>query len=197
MLNEKITKIAHRKNAKIWIAAIIFFALVWLYPVHMKNIVLWMDTSEDTQAHVVAQLSWNAGDGFLEENISENAIVAQEVFVRIPWNAKKNADQYRLALLNEDKDISIYSIKLNGDEIPADSFLDYVESTENLELEQQGDRIVAHVNGSDPVMTFNADFTKLVRKKWHMANKTRLWLSLAGVIATMWGIIYVKMEDKE
>ncbi len=193
MLKSKITG----KAAKVWIAALIFFAVVWLYPVHMKNIVLWMDTSEETEAMVVSRLFWDAGEGFSEERLSENAIVAQEIFARVPRKAMKEAKQYRLTLQNEGKDITIYKIKLNGDEIPAEKFLSYVESTENLELEQQGEYLVAHVQGTDPAMIFDTDFTKLVKRKWHMANVTRLWLSLAGAIATIWGLIYVKMEDKE
>ena len=80
MLKSKITG----KTAKVWIAALIFFAVVWLYPVHMKNIVLCMDTSEETEAMVVSRLFWDAGGGFSEERLSENAIVAQEIFVRVP-----------------------------------------------------------------------------------------------------------------
>lgn len=193
MLKSKITG----KTAKVWIAALIFFAVVWLYPVHMKNIVLWMDTSEETEAMVVSRLFWDAGEGYSEERLSENAIVAQEIFVRVPRRAMKESKQYRLTLQNEEKDITIYKIRLNGDEISAEKFLSYVESTENLELEQQGEYLVAHVQGTDPTMTFDTNFTNLVKRKWHMANVTRLWLSLAGAIATIWGLIYVKMEDKE
>ena len=193
MLKNKITG----KTAKVCIAALIFFAVVWLYPVHMKNIVLWMDTSEETEAMVVSRLFWDAGEGYSEERLSENAIVAQEIFVRVPRRAMKEAKQYRLTLQNEEKDITIYKIRLNGDEISAEKFLSYVESTENLELEQQGEYLVAHVQGTDPTMTFDTNFTNLVKRKWHMANVTRLWLSIAGAIATIWGLIYVKMEDEE
>lgn len=193
MLKNKITG----KTAKVCIAALIFFAVVWLYPVHMKNIVLWMDTSEETEAMVVSRLFWDAGEGYSEERLSENAIVAQEIFVRVPRRAMKEAKQYRLTLQNEEKDITIYKIRLNGDEISAEKFLSYVESTENLELEQQGEYLVAHVQGTDPTMTFDTNFTNLVKRKWHMANVTRLWLSIAGAIATIWGLIYVKTEDKE
>ena len=193
MLKNKITG----KTAKVCIAALIFFVVVWLYPVHMKNIVLWMDTSEETEAVVVSRLFWDAGEGYSEERLSENAIVAQEIFVRVPRRAMKEAKQYRLTLQNEEKDITIYKIRLNGDEISAEKFLSYVESTENLELEQQGEYLVAHVQGTDPTMTFDTNFTNLVKRKWHMANVTRLWLSIAGAIATIWGLIYVKMEDEE
>lgn len=185
-----------KKSVKLTIAFLIFLAIVWIYPVHMKNIVLWMNTTEDTEAYVVTRLMWDDGTGYATERISENAIVSQEVFVRIPRAAKKNAVQYRLIFQNEDKDITISEITLNAASILPEQFLKCVDSTENMELNLENGVIKLRVSGENPVITFNDEFTRLVKRSWHMANNTRLWLTLFGTIGFVWGLIYVKMEDE-
>ena len=185
-----------KRTVRVSIVFLIFLIIVWIYPVHMKNIVLWMDTTESTEAYVVAQLYWDDGSGFSTDRMSENSIVSQEVFVRIPRAAKKNAMQYRLTLQNEEKDIDISEITLNADTISLERFLQLVDSTENMRLDLENGVIRAHISGENPSITFNNDFTRLVKREWHLANKTRMWLTLFGLIGFVWGLIYVKMEDK-
>jgi hypothetical protein len=183
--------------AKVLLAAVLFLAVVWLYPVPMKHIVLWMDTSESRETYVTAQMQWDDGSGYKAENEYVNAVVSSEVFVRIPRSAKKAAVSYRLTLQKEDSDITIFDIKLNGDRIPLDNFIQYIDSTDGVAVKSTSEGLVLQVNGDNPSITFTPDFTKLVRKKWHMANVTRLWLSALCAVGTIWGLIYVKMEDKE
>jgi hypothetical protein len=184
-------------TAKIFLAAVIFLAVVWIYPVPMKHIVLWMDTSESREMAVTAQLQWDDGSGFNGDNEYVNAVVSSEVFVRIPRSAKKTAVSYRLTLQDEETDITIFDIKLNGDRIALGDFPKYIDSMDGVAVKSTSEGLVLQVTGENPSITFTSDFTRLVRKKWHMANVTRLWLSALCAIGTIWGLIYVKMEDKE
>jgi hypothetical protein len=184
-------------TAKIFLAAVIFLAVVWIYPVPMKHIVLWMDTSESREMAVTAQLQWDDGSGFNGDQEYVNPVVSSEVFVRIPRSAKKKAVSYRLTLQDEDTDITIFDIKLNGDRISLDDFTKYIDSMDGVAVKSTSEGLVLQVTGENPSITFTSDFTRLVRKKWHMANVTRLWLSALCAIGTIWGLIYVKMEDKE
>lgn len=196
-MGKKIREFISKKGYhRVFLLSALFFLLVWLYPVHMNNIVLWMDTSEETEARVNMHLEWDDGDGYVAEHVTDNAIVSQEIFVRIPRTAKKNAKQYRLSFQGLENDMTVYAIKLNADAISIEEFMNWIKDTENVIASVKDGHLVLEVTGEEPMIEFNEQFTRAVRVQWHLATKTRLWLSLLGIIGMIWGLLYVRIGNE-